>query len=259
MKPLFSNLRHILPRIKKSDRILLFLDYDGTLTPIVKRPGDAILSKRARATLKALSNNKKAVISVVTGRVLCQIKKLIRLKGIYYAGCHGLEFKKRNKGSMQPVAKKSKKTIRAIKKRLIRGLKGISSYEIEDKGIILALHYRRVKRRDLARLRKVFREATAPYNKRIKIAKGKKVFEVRPPVDWDKGRYCQGLLKAVRRKGERILPIYIGDDVTDEAAFKALKSKGITVFVKGEKKSSLAEYYVDSVREVIKFLDILSG
>jgi len=84
------------------------------------------------------------------------------------------------------------------------------------------------------------------------------VLEVRPALNWDKGRYCLYLMNKLKGKREKIAPVYIGDDVTDETAFKVLKEKGITVFVKGERKTSLAEYYLSSTNEVVKFLGQLN-
>ena len=89
-------------------------------------------------------------------------------------------------------------------------------------------------------------------------AEGKMVLEVRPAANWDKGRYCLYLMNKLKYKGEKIIPVYIGDDITDETAFKLLKKKGITIFVRGERKTSLAEYYLNSTNEVISFLKKLN-
>lgn len=257
MKPLRPNLKYILPKIEKAPHILLFLDYDGTLAPIVDRPSKAVLSLRTRLILRKLSKSKRIILSIVSGRPLRQIKKLIGLRNIYYAGNHGLEIGLGKRGYIIPEAKKSLLLIRRLKKALSRELKPIGSLEIEDKGIVLAVHYRRVRKNLIPQLEQIFFKTTRPYHKsrEIKVARGKKVLEIRPPVEWDKGRYCLYLLNRLKRKKKSLLAVYIGDDVTDEAAFKILRKKGITIFVKGEKKTSSAEYYLNSSREAADFLE----
>lgn len=256
MKPLPSNLIYILPKIENAPRVVFFLDYDGTLTPIVDKPARAVLSPKTKFILKKLSEDKRIIVSIVSGRSLSQIRKFIGLKNIYYAGNHGLEIALGERSYIIPEAKKSLALIRSLKKALLRELKSIRSAEVEDKGIILAIHYRRVRKSLIPQIKKIFLEVTRPHlkSKKIRIAKGKKVLEIRPSVEWDKGKYCLYLLNRLKRKNKRILPVYIGDDVTDEDAFRVLRKKGVTIFVKGEKKTSSAEYYLDSSDEVNDFL-----
>jgi len=241
--------------------VLLFLDYDGTLSPIVKKPDQATLPLKTRQALSKLVNNKRIVVSIVSGRALAQVKKLVGLKGIYYAGCHGLEIEKIDSAYYFPGLVKFKIRIDAIKRRLQIELSDITGWEIEEKGIIFALHYRRVKDKNIEKLKRRFYDITMPYRAggEIVAAKGKMVFEIRPALNWDKGRYCLYLMKKLKRKGEKITPVYIGDDMTDETAFKVLRGKGVTVFVKGERKTSLAEYYLDSTSEVKDFLSQLDN
>ncbi|NQT89643.1 MAG: trehalose-phosphatase [Candidatus Omnitrophica bacterium] len=260
MKALRNNLTNILQKIRRSPHILLFLDYDGTLTPIVKRPDMAQLSTGTRALLRSLSKDKDVSLSVVSGRPLNQIKRLIGLKNIYYAGNHGLEIEAGGKVILMPEAKKVRLIIKRLKKSLSARLKTISNYEIEDKGPILSVHYRRVNGADVRLLKEIFRRETAAYIKsgKISVSKGKKVLEIRPPLGWNKGDYCRYLLKKLKGSGKNSpLAVYIGDDVTDEDAFKVLRRKGITLFVRGEKRSSCAEYYVDSPGAVKAFLELI--
>jgi len=260
LKSLFSNLKYIFPKISKAGRIFLFLDYDGTLCPIVKKPNRAILPLKTRRNLSKLADNKRIVVSVISGRMLGQVKNLVGLKGIYYAGCHGLEIERADKTYLFPRSSKLKIPVNAIKRRLKIELRAITGWEIEEKNIIFALHYRRVKNSNVQKLKKIFYNITKPYIAKGEIitAKGKMVLEVRPAVNWDKGRYCLYLMNKLKYKGEKIIPLYIGDDTTDETAFKVLKKKGVTIFVKGERKTSLAEYYLDSTNEVTNFLGRLN-
>jgi trehalose-phosphatase len=260
LKSLFFNLKYIFSEISKTGRIFLFLDYDGTLCPIVKRPDRAILPLKTRHILSRLADNKRIVVSIISGRMLRQVKNLVGLKGIHYAGCHGFEIEKADKAYFFPKLSKLKIRINAVRRRLKIELSAITGWEIEEKDIIFALHYRRVKNNNIQKLKNIFYNIVKPYKAKedIVIAKGKMVLEVRPGLNWDKGRYCLYLMNKLKYKGEKILPLYIGDDTTDETAFKVLRRKGITVFVKGERKISLAEYYLGSTNEVTDFLGRLN-
>ena len=257
MKSLFLNLKQIVFRVSKAKRVFLFLDYDGTLSPIAKRPDKATLPPKTRHILTKLINNKCIVVSIVSGRMLKQVKNLIGIKGIHYAGCHGLEMEKRDETHLFPCFAKTKTQISVIKRKLEIELRSTAGWEIEDKGIILALHYRRVRGKNIEKLRAIFSDIVKPYVMRgeIAIGRGKMVLEVRPAINWDKGKYCLYLMDKLRYKDEKITPIYIGDDITDETAFKVLRRKGITVFVRGERKTSIAEYYLNSTKEVVDFLN----
>ncbi|MFH1868003.1 MAG: trehalose-phosphatase [Candidatus Omnitrophota bacterium] len=252
MKPLSPNLKYILPRIRKARRILLLLDYDGTLTPIVRRPDKALLSPKTKTVLKNLIKNKCIILSVVTGRSIKKIKALVGLSNIYYAGNHGLEIGFGKSSSVIPEARKSLSLVKKLSAILKKELWAVKNAEIEDKGVTISVHYRRVSSRQIPQLKKIVSEITQSYvkSKKIIVGGGKKIIEIRPPVKWDKGKYCLYLLK----KFKGALPVYIGDDITDEDAFKALKKKGITIFVRGEKKTSCAQYYVTSIAKVAVFL-----
>ena len=242
---------------------MIFLDYDGTLAPISKRPELALLPYNTGQILRRLVKNNRVLVSIISGRVLKQVKRLVGIKGIYYAGCHGLEIDSSGSVDFVAVLKKPRIFIKEAKKLLIKELKNIvplKTLDIENKGIILSLHYRRVKEPYLKDLKRIFYRVSRPYvaSGEMVVIKNKKVLELKPGIKWDKGMYCLYMLKQLGQKGQKILPLYIGDDKTDETAFKALKAKGITIFVRGEKKTSLAQYYVDSTNEVKNFLQLIA-
>jgi len=261
LKSLSRNLKSVLQKIKAAPHILLFLDYDGTLSPIVTDPAKAVLLPANRPMLKRLSKKPKITLSIVTGRPIHLIKRLVGLKDIYYAGNHGLEIGKGKKIIVVPEARKNVRLIREVKRLLVKKLKCIKGVVVEDKGVVLALHYRMVDKKRVPYIRKTFYEVLEPYmaDNRLRAGKGKKVLEIRPPVEWDKGKYCRYLLGRLKKRYKGVVPIYIGDDITDEDAFKALGRSAITIFVRGEKKGSRAIYYVDSVYDVSDFLKILSN
>lgn len=237
--------------------IMLFLDYDGTLTPIVETPDKAVISQNTKDLLVKLSASHHCKVAIISGRSLRDIRALVGLKDIIYAGNHGLEIEGPKIKFESQVSPRLKSIIRHIYEDAVSKLSKIKGVLIEYKRLTISVHYRLVDKKDNQEFLGIFNEITDPYIARgkIKINSGKKVYEIKPPVMWDKGKVVLWLLARQQFLLERnkILPIYIGDDVTDEDAFEALKNKGLTVFV-GRPKKSNAQYYLKDPTEVIEFL-----
>jgi len=237
--------------------ILLLLDYDGTLVPIADTPKQAAITKDTKELLRKLSRVRCCAIAIISGRSLRDIKNTVGIKGIIYAGNHGLEIEGPKIKFESSVSPRIKTVIRVIAKELAKRLSGIRGVLIEDKGLTLSVHYRLAGKKDLPVFKGVISEVANPYAARgkIKIDSGKKVYEIKPPMQWDKGKAA--LWFTARQQfaaGEdEVLPVYIGDDATDEDAFRALKGKGLTVFV-GRPGGSAADYYLKDAQEVAKFL-----
>jgi len=256
VKHLFSNWKRIERLLKGSDSILLLADYDGTLTPIVSRPEDAILDNSLRKILRSLAKKKRFYIGVISGRKLDNVKGFIRINGIYYAGSHGLEIKGPDISFIHPSCKRFRTYLIEIKNGLYSRVKSIKGAIVEYKKGSISLHYRLVKKNQVKKLKTIFKEVCLPYVKRgrIKISSGKKIWEIKLPVKWNKGSAVGKILNRVKRGQKKVLPIYLGDDVTDEDAFSFLnKRRAITIFV-GKRRKSGARYYLRSPYEVKKFL-----
>jgi len=251
---LFDHTEKILARLKTANRIFLFLDYDGTLTPIVSHPEKAILPEEARALLLALKKNPKCLLAIVSGRSLKDIRELVGLKGVYYVGNHGLEVFAPKRGIKKLVPEEVAPELGRIRDRLNSQLKDVDGVLIEDKEWILAIHYRNVDPRQVPpifiALKQEIKDSVVP----LCLGHGKMVFEIRPQSMVDKGTAVLGLLDQVNQDG--LFPVYIGDDQTDEDAFKVLKKGGITIFV-GFPSNSSAKYYVKDPSEVYQFLKII--
>jgi trehalose-phosphatase len=259
MEYLFSHLEKLKNRL--GDKfILLFLDYDGTLTPIVETPDKAVISQNTKDLLDELSTSLRCRVAIISGRSLSDIKGLVGLKDIIYAGNHGLEIEGPKIKFESQLSPRLKSIIRHIYEDAVSKLSKIKGVLIEDKGLTIGVHYRLVDKKDIQEFLSIFAEITDSYIVRgkIKINSGKKVYEIRPPVMWDKGKVALWLLARQQFLLERneILPVYIGDDVTDEDAFKVLKKKGLTVFV-GEQASSEAQYYLKTTEGVTEFLKLI--
>ena len=252
MEYLFHRWKDFEKALKKKNALLLF-DFDGTLTPIVSEPKKAKLHLSVERYIKALSRKKRIEIGIVSGRAIKDIMRLIGVKDIYYAGNHGLEIKSPKRLFIHPSAKKYSKYIRCISSDLKRRLSGIKGVILENKKLSLSLHYRLVPQKYIPKLKSEFRTISTPYikRKRIRISGGKKILEIRPPILWDKGKAVKMIEKMVGwRRG---LTVFVGDDQTDEDAFKVMKKGDFPICV-GRKKISKARYFLKSPNEVRRLL-----
>jgi len=266
LKHLLSGWTEIARRLRDAESVLLFADYDGTLTPIVDRPEDAVLPGETKKILRALSIMPGFTVGVISGRSLADIMERVGLIGVVYAGNHGLEIKELS-GILyvDPEAKKVRPVIERIYKKLNGKLAGIKGALVENKGLGLSVHYRLVDEGSLPKVRAAFDEAVkeAEASGRIRVTHGKKVFEVRPAVDIDKGKAVGMLIdNHINRSAAgngKLMPIYIGDDRTDEDGFRAIEEygRGISIFVGAPRTRSAARYYLKSTDEVLEFLNKL--
>lgn len=256
MKYLFENWNEIRKNLSNK-YIMLFLDYDGTLTPIVESPEKAVISREPKKLLEKLSKNLRCKIAIISGRSLKDIKNMAGLKNIIYSGNHGLEIEGPRIKFESPVSPRYRSILEHINTDLTRKLSSIKGVILEDKGFSLSIHFRQVNKKQIPYVKTIVHETAIIYlvRNRIKIKPGKMVLEIRPPIKWDKGDVVLWLLARQRfyLKNKSIFPIYIGDDLTDEDAFEVLRNKGLTVFV-GESKTSHAEYFLKNTKEVTEFL-----
>jgi trehalose 6-phosphate phosphatase len=261
MKYLMDFLDEIKNKINGQKRVLL-LDYDGTLTPIVNTPEEAVLSKEMRSTLESQKDNPDSIVAIISGRSLLDVKSMVLLDGICYAGNHGMEIEYQNELYVHPDAKKMKHLIKKICKELEPMLEGIEGKIIEDKGLTASVHYRMVSSEEIPEVKRIVKSTIQPYIEKgnIKLTHGKMVLEIRPNIPWDKGKAVEWVLKSIGADiSNKYFPIYIGDDRTDEDAFKIMKGRGLSVLVSSEVKDTNAEYALHNVDEVRDFLSWLSG
>lgn len=261
MKYFFDN-RDKIKKTFAGRNFFLFLDCDGTLTPIVDKPKSVKLDAETKTILKKISENKKIIPAIISGRPLHEVKKMVGIKNIIYSGNHGFEMETQmfaNKKSesprifVHPEAKKIMPVIRKIRPVLEKGLKDIKGAFVEDKGLILSIHWRSADKKYLPKLFALIRDTICD-NSRVSLTKGKKVWEIRPNVNWNKGSAVKYILSLVPHPSS-FVPVFVGDDATDEDAFKVLQ-KGITIRI-GKSKESKARYYLKNQPEIKKFLNCL--
>ncbi len=235
----------------KRKKIALFLDYDGTLTPIVDRPEWATLSEEMRDIVKNLSE--RFVVAIVSGRKREEVQKLVGVEGVFYAGSHGMDIKGDRFSMIHPQVEKLVPVISQINKILVNKLGDIKGVIIENKTFSIAVHYRLVEDRFFSRIKDTVEEIVKR-DSRLYMMCGKKVFEIMPNIRWDKGKAVRWLMQVLGINEEEWIVIYIGDDTTDEDAFRLLRTRGVSVLVSSIPKISSADYYLKSVDEVKVFL-----
>jgi alpha,alpha-trehalase len=251
------NYDRIAARLEAAEAAV-FLDYDGVLTPIVSHPDLAVLSDETRAVLTELAL--VTTVAVVSGRDVDDVMGKIAVPGIYYAGSHGFDIVA---PSGQPVEDESLDRFSVYLEPLDRAtemlearVRDIEGAQVERKRFAIAVHYRRVAADDYARLEGAVTE-TAPEVPMLRVESGKKIFEFRPDFEWDKGSALEWLLHELGLDGPGVVPLYLGDDTTDEDAFRVIRDYGIGIVVGRDGYPSLASYILADTDEVRLFLSRL--
>ncbi len=239
----------------KKKELLLFFDYDGTLTPIVEKPDLAKLDEEMRGLLKETS--KKFKLAIVSGRPIEEVKSLVEIKDIFYAGNHGFKIEGPNFNFIFPPAEKMSSLISQLKAEFVEKLSSIEGVLIEDKQFSLAVHYRLVKEEAKVKEIRNFVKDVLKDNPSLRLMEGKKVLEIIPDIDWDKGKALRHIVQTLGRE-EDSLVVYLGDDTTDEDAFRVVRTQGLPILVRGKTlKPSSAYFYLDSPEEVKVFLKLI--
>jgi len=236
------------------ESLLLCIDYDGTLTPIVKDPEEADLAPEMKRLLSELSS--RVYLAIISGRDRATIQKFIQLRGIYYAGSHGLDISTPDGSTMQaPGSESYLEDLELAFAALKNKLNEVPGASIERKRYSITVHYRNVADNVLPLLEEVVK-ATAGETPGLRIESGKKIFEFKPRLDWDKGAALSWIKRQVSN-GKEPFTIYLGDDVTDESAFEEIHrdDPGLAILVGDASYSTFARYKLDSVDQVQVFLN----
>lgn len=234
----------------------VFLDYDGTLSPIAPRPELATLPEPTREALRRLAA--RGPVAILSGRGREDVAALVGLTDLTYAGSHGFDIAgptlRREIGDGIP------ERIDRASARLREELSGIEGVLVEPKRFAVAIHFRLARTEDLPRIEQAVDAVRAEHPDLRKVP-GKKIFELRPDLDWDKGHALLWLLETLHlaENGGEVVPLYIGDDVTDEDAFRAIERRGIGILVAEEPRQTAAVYSLRDPEEVRVFLERLAG
>ena len=237
-------------------QLAVFLDYDGTLTPIVSHPEEAVLSDSMRQTLRELAA-RAPVVAILSGRGLDDVRRRVNIDSIVYAGSHGFDIAGPH-GLRRQMATEFLSNLDMAEKELHAVLGGISGARVERKRFSVAAHYRNVKENDVPKVEQAVSEV-ATRHRGLRRMEGKKVFELLPAIAWDKGKAMLWLLETLglESRSGGIRSIYIGDDRTDEDAFRALEQRGIGILVSEQSQPTAARYSLKNPAEVERFLHAL--
>jgi trehalose 6-phosphate phosphatase len=215
-----------LERRLERGRVAVFLDYDGTLPPIVGDPDAATLDPSMRAVVAALAE--RLPVAIVSGRDREDVQRRVGLSGIYYAGGHGFDIAGPGRQLEHPGGAAALPSLEAAERDLRERLAAVEGARVERKRFSVAVHYRHVEE---ARVAEVVDAVRAALRDDLAKSEGKKVLELGPRVDWHKGRAVDWLLEALELRGEDVTPVFVGDDLTDENAFRSLGERGVGVLV----------------------------
>jgi trehalose-phosphatase len=241
------------PRLEYGHRdFFLFLDFDGTLVPIQDNPTRCVLSPNMKSQLEIIYQSGKVSIAILSGRTINDIKKRALFQGIYYGGNHGLEISGPDLRYVHPQAREGRRVINRVSRTIETEIAEIDGVFIERKKFGFSIHYRMATLEGRNLTKQIFFRIISENmdHEAFSVLEGKKVLEVVPNILWDKGKAVQYILG---KQKSNYLPIYVGDDRTDETAFTALQTQGITIRV-GRSNKTNAKYYLKGQWETLRFL-----
>jgi trehalose 6-phosphate phosphatase len=248
-----SALENIQEIARSGHRLAVFIDYDGTLTAIVGRPEHAWLSESMRETLRSLAA--RVPVAILSGRDLDDVRGRVHVDGIVYAGSHGFDIAGAG-GLRRELGAAYLPVLDTAETELREALDEIPGAQLERKHFSVAAHYRNVNESEAVKVALAV-DAVAARHRELRRMDGKKVYELLPDIDWDKGKAVLWLLKTLGLESRNVLPIYIGDDRTDEDAFRALEKRGVAILVSEHPQVTAASYWLNNPEEVERFLHAL--
>ncbi|WP_205876595.1 trehalose-phosphatase [Mycobacterium camsae] len=231
----------------------VFFDFDGTLSDIVNDPDAARPVAGASEALQELAA--QCPVAILSGRDLADVSKRVGLPGIWYAGSHGFELTAPDGAHHQneeaaaaiPVLEQAAAQLRAQ-------LGAIPGVVVEHKRFGVAVHYRNAARDRVGEVAAAVR--TAGQRESLRVTTGREVIELRPNLDWDKGKTLRWVMEHLGSQAGPRLPIYLGDDITDEDAFDAVRADGIPILVRHNDdgdRATAALFAVDSPSQAADF------
>jgi trehalose 6-phosphate phosphatase len=247
-----GHLSTVADRLAATEGLLFCTDFDGTLAGIAEDPDAPELIPENRDALETLRDHDRVRVAVISGRELADLRSRVGLSGIDYAGNHGLEIHRQGNTTVHPVAEKRQKELDDIIADIEDRLAGTDCF-VEDKSVSATVHYRTAPERAEEVHEAVESAVENVASGGFELSTGKEIIELTPAVAWDKGR----ALSLLAAEYGDWLSMYVGDDTTDEAAFRALGDAGIGIHV-GAGEETAADYRIENPAAVERFLDWLS-
>jgi len=244
------------PAIRKAlagKNLILFLDFDGTLAPIVDRPADARIPAAAMSALVQLAQSPRVALGIVSGRGLRRLRRLVRLKGIHWIGSHGWEWSLPDDVHRSHATPQESRLIHAAAAELRRALRGLPRIRIKRKAVSVVVHFRGAPLAQARAARQRVLQVARRHSSRLRVLAGKKVLELLPVGANNKGTAVAAAVARIRRRRHFPVLIFAGDDRTDETVFARMGRRDISIHV-GRRVRSRAKFFLRSPRQVCRFL-----
>jgi trehalose-phosphatase len=244
---LFERWRTVRARLKRAGEVALFLDFDGTLTPLRDHPREAELSHAVRRLLRRLAQHPRLTVCIISGRRSADLRKRVGVPGVCCIGLHGGE----RDGHLR-LKPQTLKVLERTRRDLEEHLRRLEGLWVEDKLAGFVVHYQKARPEMVRRAWAMVRKVLKPLGSLVRVLHGIKVWEILPEEIKGKGEAVRELLSEVAHLA---VAIYVGDDITDESAFAALP-RGVTIRV-GTGRPTRARYELRNTEEVQEFLERL--
>lgn len=251
----------MLERIGSAERVFWFIDFDGTLVPIVRRPELVDFNNRKRAALSHLSGCRKMKVTVISGRPLEDVSRRINMPTVTCAGNHGLEIAGAGIRFRHPGGVSARASLEGVMEAWSEASARYRGSLVEDKGMSATFHYRQVASSLQEKACRAAREEAEKFAVagRIRITYGKKVVEIRPPVAWGKGDALRHLLRHWRHGRRGDLVVALGDDETDRDMFGPAREEGLAIFVGRGAAPPEATARLPDAAAVTRFIEKAAG
>jgi trehalose-phosphatase len=243
--------RDLLAERLRSGKLVVALDYDGTLCPIVERPEAAAMSEAMRRTLDQLTG--RCPVVVLSGRGLDDLRTRVSVERAWCSGCHGFEIAGPERAYVHPAAARCEPLLVSLADELEASLGDMAGVVIERKRYAVAVHLRMV----AAEQRERVEEAVKVARPGLACKRGHQVYEFVPEAEWNKGRALEWIIDALGRSD--VFPVFIGDDRTDEDAFLAVRDRGLAIVVSTAPRATAATMRLSGPDEVYALLETLAG
>lgn len=253
--PIEGNREELAAALDRKGALFVGLDFDGTLAPIARDPEAPEITPDCRSALEELAAAPAATVAIVSGREIADLRHRVGVDEVLYAGNHGLEMEYEGTRLVHPAAADRRRALDDAVATLEDRLADVPGCVIEDKELTATVHHRQVPRARVDEVRRAVTAVVSAAGEDLDLTRGKAVLEVRPSVDWDKGAAVRTVADTLE-KPRRL--VYVGDDVTDEDAFRAIDDEGVGVLV-GERKGTHADYRLDDQADVALLLTWLAS
>ena len=257
--PISSALSHMgrFRRRLRDKRAIVFLDYDGTLTPIMSRPELAQITSEMKALVSSLAE--RCVVAIVSGRSRATLWGFLGLENVIYAGSHGMDIAGPPGTNLRlDAGREFRETMEGAKCRLSAAISGIPGALVELNTYTVTVHYRLVHAPQVPMVEAIVdRELQSCPN--LRKVRGKMIWDIRPKVSWDKGKAVLWIREQLGLHSDSSVSFYLGDDTTDEDAFSVLGDRDVGILVASRPRKTAARYSLKDPPEVGRFLECLIG